>query len=462
MRFGGFQDWRRPIRHTGGAVAVYVALAAGLTFGIVGLAIDATRAMIVHSEAQAAADAAALTAASQLDGTSTAITRATNAVAALTANRQRFASSGEGPVAIPTLRFLTALPTLSDGVTPDDNASVDGFVTSDPLRAHFVEVTTAPLAHANTFLRAVGVVPSVSIDATAIAGSRDMTCGATPMMMCNPTNAIGATFDAAAWRGRQVILDYQANAWTSGNFGYLASGGTGANALGEALASVNGANVCYGPTVTTEPGQNNGAREALNTRFDMYENPMFGNNAAKNTYPPDINVRDGVRYTNANCNSSSTNTSGRLPRDLNLIANPSLRFGNGSWNCLAYWTANFSGAPPAGCTAATAGFSRYDMYNYEIAHNLVTTSGAGGETGTPVCYGNATPQAGRRVIRIAVLNCAGGLNGRATVAPVSFARVFLTEPVTNTPSVQVVGEIIDVVEPGADDAVLRQNVQLYR
>lgn len=457
MRFGGFQDWRRPIRHTGGAVAVYVALGAAVTFGIVGLAIDATRAMIVQSEAQAGADAAALAAASQLDGTSTAITRANNAIANLVSNQQRMAATGAGNVTIASTRYLTGLPASDD--TPIDAA----LVTTDPLQARFVEVTTAPLQHANTFLRAVGVAPTVNIATTAVAGARDMVCGATPMMFCSPNNS--ATFDGAAWRGRQIILDYQANSWSSGNFGWLESGGSGANVLRESLASTAGANICYGPTVTTDPGQKNGAVQGLNTRFDRYENPGFQNQSNNPLYPPDVNVRDGIRYNNSSCNNPSTNLSGRLPRDLNLIANSSLRFGNGSWNCLSYWQANFSavGAPPAGCTAATSGFSRYDMYNYEIANGLVTRQGAGNETGTPICRGNSNPpQAGRRVIRVAVLNCTDGLNGKTTVAPISFARIFLTEPVAETPSVQVVGEVIDVVEPGADDSVLRQVVQLYR
>jgi Flp pilus assembly protein TadG len=460
MRFGGFQDWRRPIRHTGGAVAVYVALGAAVTFGIVGLAIDATRAMIVQSESQAAADAAALTAASQLDGTSTAITRANNAIANLISNGQRMAATGEGNVTIASTRYLTGLP------ANDDTPIGAGLVTTDPLQARFVEVTTAPLQHANTFLRAVGVVPTVNIATTAVAGTRDVVCGATPMMICNPNNTVGATFDTASWRGRQVRVNYQANSWTAGNFGFLAPGGNGANALRDALASTAGANACFGPAVTTEPGQNNGARAALNTRFDMYENPGFQNANNNPLFPPDVNVRKGRTYTNTNCNNSSTNANGRLPQDANLIGNTTVRFGNGHWNCLAYWNANFSSsgvARPAACVADTFGFSRYDMYNYEIAHNLVNVQGANNERGTPMCRGNANPaQAGRRVVRIAVVNCNPAFSGRATVPVTAFARVFLTEPVTDTPDVQVVAEIIDVVEPGADDVVLRQIVQLYR
>lgn len=436
---------------------MYVALGASVTFGIVGLAIDATRAMIVQSEAQAAADAAALAAASQLDGTATSITRANNALATLVSNNQRMAAAGAGAVAIASTRFLTDLP------ANDDDPIDASFETTDPLRARFVEVTTAPLQHANTFLRAVGVLPNINITTTAVAGARDSVCGATPMMMCSPTDDV---FDATVWRGRQVRLDYQANSWGPGNFGFLSSGGNGANALAGALASVNGANVCYGPMVTTEPGQNNGARQALNTRFDMYENPMFGGSSNNALYPPDVNVRKGIRYTNASCNNSTTNVSGRLPRDFNLIANNGEHFGNGRWDCLSYWNANFAASGvtrPAACTADTSTFSRYDMYSFELTNNLVNVQGAGSERGTPMCSGNGNPpQAGRRVIRIAVLDCSPSINGRTTEPVIAFARVFLTEPVTSPPSVQVVGEIIDVVEPGADDAVLRQVVQLYR
>src|SRR4051812_13460153 len=61
---------------TSGAVAIYVSLLAGFLFGMVGLAVDASRLYSTNTEAKSAADAAALAAASQLDGTATAITRA--------------------------------------------------------------------------------------------------------------------------------------------------------------------------------------------------------------------------------------------------------------------------------------------------------------------------------------------------------------------------------------------------
>lgn len=453
-----------------GAVAVYVALVSAVTFGVVGLAIDATRAMIVQSEAQAAADAAALAGASQLDGTPTAITRANAAVANLVANNQRLASTGAGAVAMAQVRFLANLP------ASDNSPITAANVTTDPLLARFVEVTTAPLSHQNTFLRAVGAGAGMNIAASAVGGAHQVVCGASPMMMCNPAEAttIGAPFDISQWRGRQVRLLFQADSWAPGNFGYLSSGSNGANALRDALASTAGANICYGPSATTEPGQTNGARAALNVRFDMYQNPGFQGQGNNPLFAPDVNVRRGSVWPvkgngQPNCNGTPqvVNAAAKMPLDSNLVADPNARFGNGHWNCLSYWNANFSSsgvARPVACIADTVGFTRYDMYNYEIAHNLPAVQGPGGETGEAVCRGPANPpQASRRIIVIAIINCREqNLHGRQTTPVVTFVRVFLTEPVSEPSSVQIIGEILDVVQPSTDTTVLHEVVQLYR
>jgi Flp pilus assembly protein TadG len=436
---------RRLIGDRSGGVAVYVALTATITFGIVGLAIDATRALIVRSESQTAADAAALVAASQLDGTPSAITRANAALAGLVTNNQNFASTGAGAVGIAGVRFLSALPA-------DDNLPItDDFVTTDPLEARFVEVTTAPLTHLNTFLRAIGAVDAITITTRSVGGCRQMLCRTLPMMICNPAeaNEIGAPFDIDLWFGRQVRLLHQGgpNApWAPGNFGYLAAGGTGTNDLRDALASVSGGNVCYGPGATTEPGAKSGARAALNVRFGIYQNPGFGGGASNDPeFAPDVNVR-------------------AMPRDA-LFTGPDLRFGDGHWDCLTYWNANFAGAGvarPADCTADTVGYTRYDMYRFESDNGLIDEPGPGGVTGIPPeNAANALPD--RRIIYVAVVNCRDiGLSGRQTVPVVSFIRVFLTEPVSEPSGVEIIGEIIDVVQVGVDEAVLREIVQLYR
>jgi Flp pilus assembly protein TadG len=428
-----------------GGVAIYVALIAAAMFGIIGLAIDASRAMIVHSEAQAAADAVALAAASQLDGTPGAIARADAAVANLVENDQRLAAAGASAVAIAGVRYL-------DGLPNDDTLQItDDFVTTDPLRARFVEVTTAPLSHLNTFLRAVGAAAPLNITRRAVAGCNQMLCRSQPLMICNPAEAtsIGAPFDIDEWRGRQIRFLHQGGpnaAWAPGNFGYLSAGGTGVPVLVNALASTNGANVCYGQGVTTEPGAKNGARSALNVRFGIYERPQFNNGDANNpVYAPDVNVR-------------------AMPQDL-VFTGPANRFGNGRWNCDAYWDSNFGGsgvAQPSACTTNTSGFTRYAMYQYEIANGLVDEPGPGGVTGIPP-RGAANALPDRRIVYVAVVNCRDeSVAGRVTVPPITYLRVFLTQPVTEPSGVEIIGEVLDVVQVGQDDAVLFDIVQLYR
>ncbi len=419
-----------------GGVAIYVALIIAATFGIIGLAIDASRVMIVRSEAQAAADAAALAAASQLDGTPTAITRANGALASFVTNMQRLASDGFGPVSISQVRFLSALP--GDDASP----ITASFVTTNPLEARFVEVTTAPLTHLNTFLLAVGASPSALVQTRAVAGCHQMVCRTLPMMICNPAEAAGSgvPFDVNVWQGRQVRLLHQGgpnSTWAPGNFGYLQISEPGANALRDALAAVGGTNTCYGTAVTTEPGAKNGSRNALNVRFGIYENPGFGGGASNSPqFAPDVNVR-------------------AMPRDL-AFSGPGARFGNGHWNCLNYWNANFAGsgvARPAACVADTSGFTRYEMYQFEIDNGL--------DLQAPANAANELPD--RRIIYVAVVNCVEqGLSGRQTVDSITFLRIFLTEPVSEPSGVEIHGEIVDVVQLGADDAVLHDIVQLYR
>jgi Flp pilus assembly protein TadG len=383
-----------PLRKWGGdrrgGVAIYVALIAAALFGIIGLALDASRAFILSSEAQHAADAAALAAASQLDGTPTAIARADAALANLVQNNQRLASTGGGAVAIAGVRYLSGLPN-------DDSLPITGaFVTTNPLNARFVEVTTAPLTHLNTFLRAVGATAPVNITRQAVAGCNQIVCRTPPIMICNPAEAggAGAAFDIDAWRGRQVILMHQGgmnSTWAPGNFGYLQVTAPGANALRNALASVNGANDCYGTQVTTEPGAKLGARAALNVRFGIYENPGFGGSARNDPeFAPDINVRV-------------------MPRDHpNGWSGPNNRFGNGHWDCLDYWNntpalANSGVQRPAACVTDTFGFTRYDMYQFEIANGLNQRSPQNA----------ANELADRRIIYLAVVNCVDeGLSGQ--------------------------------------------------
>ena len=94
-----------------GAALVYVTVMIGVLVGFAALAVDVGRITTTHTQARSAAEAAALAAASQLDGTGDAITRATNAAMTtpLVQNQQNLAQS-PGTVTIAGLRFLSGLP----------------------------------------------------------------------------------------------------------------------------------------------------------------------------------------------------------------------------------------------------------------------------------------------------------------------------------------------------------------
>src|SRR6185369_3617003 len=79
-----------------GFVLVTMAVTAAATFGVVGLAIDVGRMLIVKNEVQIYCDSAAVAAALQLNGTPSGITRAAAAAAAI-GNKWNF-----GTTAVPS------------------------------------------------------------------------------------------------------------------------------------------------------------------------------------------------------------------------------------------------------------------------------------------------------------------------------------------------------------------------
>src|SRR4028119_1858095 len=83
-----------------GAVAPTVALSLFALIGAGGIAFDYARLAAMDTELQNAADQAALAAATQLDGNSGAIGRATSAAQNLVANRTVFANEAAGSTAV--------------------------------------------------------------------------------------------------------------------------------------------------------------------------------------------------------------------------------------------------------------------------------------------------------------------------------------------------------------------------
>ncbi len=126
---------RRFGRDERGNVIIYVSVSIATLMGMIGLALDGGRAMITHSEAQSAADAAALAGASQLDSLSGACARAkTEAVAV--ANQQRFAVNGPANVTI-----ASGSPVCLSSLPATDSADASGYATTSDT-APYIQVTT--------------------------------------------------------------------------------------------------------------------------------------------------------------------------------------------------------------------------------------------------------------------------------------------------------------------------------
>jgi hypothetical protein len=452
----------------------------GVMFGFAALAVDFSRLGTTHTQARSAAEAAALAAASQLDGTADAITRATNAAMStpLVQNEQNLAQS-PGTVTISSLRFLNGLPAGTPNL-PGNPAELDPYVTTDPLEARFVEATTETLTQSNFFASAIGGGTTTTTSATAVAGFTQVVCQRTPLAVCNPAeaNTIGAPFDIAQWKGKQVLAKASgpSSSWVPGDFGLVDIDGLqGTPAIADALAATE-PDVCIRAIVDLKPGQTEGARQAFNTRFDMYENPFFGGNERNmDRYRPARNVTKGlVRDTGNACNYLTPEpaaASKALPRDSNLTGTE--RFGNGTWDCLSYWQVMHPGvSEPSGCTNAStpASMTRFQLYRHEIDNPpLPDHSGATpvGERSAPLCS-TVTPSDSpdRRMLVFAVINCIehGPISGNsAGPIPVeAFVKAFMTEPTGDPPNVDTYLEIVDVLRPGADDGILHDIVQLYR
>src|SRR5437667_2590979 len=100
---------RKLWRNRDGTVAPTVALSLVGLIGIGGVAFDYAHLASLDTELQQAADQAALAAATQLDGQSGAIARATAAAQSLITNKTLLAGgSGSNAVTVPTITFCSA------------------------------------------------------------------------------------------------------------------------------------------------------------------------------------------------------------------------------------------------------------------------------------------------------------------------------------------------------------------
>ena len=163
--------------------------------GMMGMALDGGRFILLNNSLQDLADAASLAGAAELDGASDAITRADAKARTLLTNTPRWFDVADVQILAGTagVQFYSSL-------NPDTN-------TTDPTQAQFIKVTTGSWQTAPWFVSAIavfsgGAIANNSTNASAIAGVGYAACVPIQSYMCGgnfpSTTAAGTIFSLLA------------------------------------------------------------------------------------------------------------------------------------------------------------------------------------------------------------------------------------------------------------------------
>lgn len=300
--------------------------------------------------------------------------------------------------------------------------------------------------------------------------------------------------------------------YVPGDFGLLdcPDGKQGTNCVAPFIASAE-PGYCVSTSANLRTGQAMGpVRTAINTRFDMYENPFFKKKEDIEEYRPALNVVKGRTGPKCKTEPADPPIAMAYPKDKCFVENNCVggRFGSGGWTDPAdadgdgsvdmydtdgdgipdtsnrgdvYWKINH---PPGGSNPldSTPDMSRYELYRHEIENSIPDNSPTG-ENAHPSCYSggtlsdptmNADPDnplsIDRRKFTLAAINClqyevdtGQKLAGNKDNVPViGFVDVFLTGPAEGSGNTKadIFAEIIGVSPPGVNG--LKDIVQLYR
>lgn len=449
-------------RDVSGAVAPLFAVGLIAFVGVGALAWDISRGYALRAELEAAVDAAALAGATQLDGKSGAVARATTAAqGALVQNSSRLADTFRSNAVDTgdTIQFLTNLTEPRTG-TPDVTGTA---LTVTDSKAQFIEITLAPRPMGLVLGALLGLT-SFNARAHAVAGYGSAICKVPPLVVCNPeeTSTI-KTFSPANHIGKGFILKSKpGSTWGPGNFGYLSV--TGEDGIKEAMGHVTPEIQCFGEVVETQPGNIAAADQFFNTRFDYYVGSANGKKSDAEYMPSQNTITGRGNSCTPNlpvytqCYGADP-TSMPLPRDCcgysgGTCEGPDTNpMGNGSWERDKYLRVNHNGATPPsnwsdyGPTPATgvAEPTRYQVYNWEneainnklengTAYPANMFRNTANDSEAKTCYTGSTPvrqtSPDRRTISVLVANCMGkAMTGSTELNPVAYMDLFLTEPV---------------------------------
>lgn len=265
---------------------------------MVGLCIDVSRIYMVRAELQNAADAAALTAARELNGGTGGIDDAVIRANAIV-NTRGFDKTG---VSIASVEFAINL----DGpYWPKGDET-----TANAANIRFVKVTTEAASTSMLFAsKALGASHTESRLAVAgmsvgLNGICDFFPAAVALADPDPTDG-GYTLPAT---GTLMTLNFNQGTGSSATLNekdYIileVPDISGNGQVETALLTAGVPNFCkkLGDNINMTPSSNpgNGPRAAgdgMNTRFNVYANG-YGNNLTPSSFPPDSNIRESIPY----------------------------------------------------------------------------------------------------------------------------------------------------------------------
>lgn len=288
-----------------GSVVIMAAISMLLLILMVGLCIDIARIYTARSELQNAADAAALTAAKELDGSKEGVQKAFT-VASQVVNHYGF---GKGNVTLSSIRFAKNLYPDADYVDVDAAALT-------PTTIRFVKVITGS-ASTEMLFASSALGPSWSENRQAVAGNS----GITPTTLCDFFPAAVALKDIPKV-GDVIPLRFNQGTGTEAvlndkEYIILEVPDINGNGTGETAELTAGLqNFCktLGDNIHMTPSsnKNNGPRnsgDGINTRFNDYANG-YGNALQPNVYHPDSNIETGITHQQYLLGSPSTAPTG--------------------------------------------------------------------------------------------------------------------------------------------------------
>jgi len=275
-------------RNERGSILIMTAISMVFLFLMVGLAIDVSRFYMLRAELQNAADAAALTAARELNsgagGISDAVARAGGIV-----NTQGFGKAG---VTIATVEFAVNLdgPYWQQGADTNANAA----------NIRFVRVTTQTVSK-GVFFASAALGGTHTESARAVAGMSVGVSGIcdffpAAVALADPSPTPGTLMNLSFTQGNGNSADLVDKQYIILEVNEINGNGTGETAQ-LAAGLPNFCKIVGDPIhMTPSSNPNNGPRnsgDGMNTRFNVYANG-YGNALQPGPFPPDSNIKENI------------------------------------------------------------------------------------------------------------------------------------------------------------------------